>query len=89
MATTTTDLLTPNDVAATLRVKPTKVYQLISDGHLNAEDISPGAKRPTWRIDPAELSRFRERAKRIPETEVRRRRRRQEPASDVIDFCRE
>jgi hypothetical protein len=67
-------LLTTNDVAALLSVTPKQVRKLIRARAMNAENITPGGGRKTWRVDPDELRAFRERQQMIPRETVRRRR---------------
>lgn len=49
-------LLTPKQVAERLSVNRQKVWNMILDKQLKAINIArPGAKRPTYRIDEANL----------------------------------
>jgi len=52
--------LTINELAKAWRVTPDHVRGLIRSGQLPAVNIamSPGAKRPQWRIRPEDLERF-------------------------------
>jgi predicted ArsR family transcriptional regulator len=52
-------LLTTKEVADELGCKPKKVRQLVGAGALQAENISPGMSRPTYRFDPEYVEAFR------------------------------
>lgn len=81
-------LLTVSDVAALLNVRTKKVLDLIHAHAINAVNISPKAKRKTWRIDPDELRAFRERQQVVPERERQRQHRFRNPGVDVIEFMK-
>jgi excisionase family DNA binding protein len=51
--------LSVKDVARLLACTPRHVYSLIEQGVLKPENISPGKKRPSWRVPPEEIERFR------------------------------
>ncbi len=53
----TEPLLTTGEAAARLHVTPDHVVDLIHANRLRAVNVSFG-KRPTWRIDPADLEAF-------------------------------
>lgn len=81
-----TKAMTTSEVGAVLGVSQKKVWRLIGDGKLNAEDVNFGGRRPTYRVDPDELRRFRERVQIIPPQVVRRRRRLQYTAHEIPDY---
>ena len=51
-------LLTPADVALTLRVTPEQVRSLIRKGELAAINVGAGRRRPLYRITPQALDQF-------------------------------
>lgn len=65
--------MTTNDVARELGCKPKKVRQLVGAGILQAENISPGMARPTYRFDPEFVEAFRRRQRVLKEVPQRRR----------------
>ena len=79
-------LLKVAEAAARLAIDSEGVLALIHGKRLKGIDVSrPGARRPRWRIDPAELERFiRERTSAPAPPKVRR----YEPAGDVIEFIK-
>lgn len=79
-------MLTVSEVASIMGVCPKKVRELIHARQLQAENISPGAGRKTWRIDPTELNAFRERQRVVSHREVQRRR--ILSGNDVIEFVK-
>ena len=76
--------MTPPEVACVYGVKPATVIGWIRAGELRAIDIARrGAKRPRYRIDPADLAVFENgRAVEAPTKPKRRSTKRQ----DVIEF---
>ena len=50
--------LTTEQVAAELRCEQPHVRRLIREGMLPAVNISPGSKRPTFRVDANDLGAF-------------------------------
>jgi predicted site-specific integrase-resolvase len=48
-------LLTPTAVAERLGLTPKTVREYIRTGRLEAIDLNPKGKRPTWRIRPESL----------------------------------
>ncbi|WP_146569108.1 helix-turn-helix domain-containing protein [Posidoniimonas corsicana] len=51
--------LTPNDVAKQLGVSTSHVSRLIASGQISATNVAVnGARRPTYRIDPADVDAF-------------------------------
>jgi excisionase family DNA binding protein len=51
-------LLTTHEVAAAIRCEVRLVRKLIRAGELRASNIAPGSKRPTFRVDAADLAAF-------------------------------
>lgn len=51
-------LLTPDEVAARLRVTPEQVRCLIRTGQLTAVNVGTGPKRPFYRITPDAVTEF-------------------------------
>jgi excisionase family DNA binding protein len=78
---------TPRDVADQLGLTKTDtVLTWIHTGELPAVNVSAGAGRPTWRIDPADLERFLAGRRAAPAKKTRRHRPRKTPPTDVISF---
>lgn len=78
--------LTPPAVAKRLGVKPGRIIGWIRSGQLRAVDLSerPGAGRPRFKIDPADLVIFLNQRAVTPIPKPSRRRRRADPG--VIQF---
>lgn len=57
-------LLTVREVAAALACSVTHVYNLISSGELEAQNIAAAGKRKSWRIPPSSLEEFQARGHR-------------------------
>jgi len=78
--------LTPPELAARLRVKPSKVLGWIKTGELPALDVGNGRKKPRFRISPEAIAAFEAaRTSRPPApAPAARRRRRTDPG--VIQF---
>jgi len=52
-------LTTIAEAAAMLAVHPNTIKNMMRDGRVQAVDLNPGGKRPTWRIVAASLEAFR------------------------------
>lgn len=80
--------LTPKIIAEQLGTNAEIVISWIHAGQLGATDVSAaGSKRPTWRIDPADLAAFLESRRAKPPAPVdRNRRRAKRPLAGVKEF---
>jgi hypothetical protein len=67
--------LTVAAAAARLSLSAHSVLALIAAGRLIASNVSLGSKRPRWRIEVAELSRFLAERQNTPTVRLARRRR--------------
>ncbi len=77
--------LTVADVAKRLTIGDEQVLGFIKTGKLRASNVGLGAKRPRWRIDPADLETFlASRRNSQPAPSIRRNRRKK--LSGVIEF---
>lgn len=77
-------LLTTREAARIVKTSPDRIVDLIHAGELAAKNIGrAGARRATWRIDPAELSRWLESRTTQPAAKPERRRRSQ-PAKKYV-----
>jgi excisionase family DNA binding protein len=65
-------MLTPNEVAERLGVAPKTVRALIHGRHLDACNVTPNG-RPTYRIEPAAVEKFRQQNQAERPQEPRRR----------------
>jgi len=78
-----TKMLTPRQVGERLGVKPERVIGWLRSGKLRGINVSDGALRPRFRIDPADLAIFEQRRAVVAPAKPSRRRRR---SADVIEF---
>ena len=85
MSSTTTDLLKTNEAAQRLKCRQRHVRKLIRTGRLRAVNISPGGKRPTFRIDPSDLAAF-QTANADAQRDKRKGRKRTRDAGEVVAF---
>lgn len=80
--------LTPDEVAAKLRVTPEQVRSLIRKGILQAINVSAGGKRPLYRIPPEALRDFVNRGCNPAEPVSKRRTRQPTPVRDFFPDLR-
>jgi hypothetical protein len=76
--------LTASDAAARLSLSVHSVLALIASGKLVASDVSLGTKRPRWRIEAAEISRFLADRQSVPGRVTSRRRRSRGPLIEYV-----
>lgn len=79
-------MLRPGQCADALSVHPRKVWEWIAAGRLKAENVTPGGKRPTWRIDPRDFQRFRDGLRNEPKGQEAKAARRAATSDEVIRF---